>query len=367
MALARSGEEALDLLAAQPVDCVLLDLIMPGLGGETTCRQIKGAQGIREIPVILLTALEDHETMIRGLEAGADDYISKSSDFTVLKARVLAQIRRKQFEDETRQIREPLLQRDAEAAEARVARQLAETRAAFAEELRRKNAELETFSYSVSHDLRAPLRSIDGFSQALIEDHSSQLDEAGHAHLRRIRAAAHRMAQLIEDLINLSRIDRAEMVRAPVHLSAMAHRIVERLETSERGRPTTFVVQSGVFAQVDPHLIEIVLENLLGNAWKFTRKADMPRIEFGSVEENGMTTFFVKDNGARFDPAYAHKLFAPFQRLHTDKEFPGTGIGLATVRRIVERHGGRVWAEAAVGHGAVFRWTSSAEGKRDLS
>jgi DNA-binding response OmpR family regulator len=367
VALARSGEEALDLLAAQPVDCILLDVVMPGLGGEATCRQIKGAQGIRDIPVILLTALEDRETMIRGLDAGADDYIAKSSDFAVLKARVFAQMRRKQLEDETRQIRERLLRTEVEATEARAARELAEARAALAEDLRRKNAELEAFSYSVSHDLRAPLRSIDGFSQALLEDCASQLDANGRAHLQRIRAAAQRMGHLIDDLLELSRIDRADLVRTRVDLAPMAHRIAERLTKSDPGHAVTFVAEGQAFAEVDPNLIEIVLENLLGNAWKFTRKTAMPRVEFGTVQRDQISTFFVKDNGAGFDPAYAGKLFAPFRRLHTEKEFPGTGVGLAIVWRIVDRHGGRVWADGAVGRGAAFRWTLPASRRESPS
>ncbi len=357
VALGRSGEEALDLLAAQPVDCVLLDLIMPGQGGELTCRHIKGAPGLRDIPVILLTALEDRDTMIRGFEAGADDYIAKSSDFSVLKARILAQIRRKQFEDETRHIREELLHREVEAAEARAARELAETRAALAEDLRRKNEELEAFSYSVSHDLRAPLRSIDGFSQALLEDYSENLPPKAQDYLRRVRAAAQRMGELIDDLIQLSRVERSELRRERVDVSRMAHQVAASLSKSAPERQVAFVIEPDVVAEVDPRLFQIVLENLLGNAWKFTGKTIAPTIAFGATRDGGRTTLFVKDNGAGFDPARAAKLFAPFQRLHSESEFPGTGIGLATVQRIVGRHGGRVWAEGTPAQGATFSLT----------
>jgi two-component system NtrC family sensor kinase len=366
VALGRSGEEALDLLAAQPVDCVLLDLIMPGQGGELTCRHIKGAPGIRDIPVIMLTALEDRDTMLRGFEAGADDYIAKSSDFSVLKARVLAQIRRKQFEDETRHIREQLLRREVEAAEARAAHELAETRAVLAEDLRRKNAELEAFSYSVSHDLRAPLRSIDGFSQALLEDYSDALPSKGQDYLRRVRAAAQRMGELIDDLIELSRVERSELRRERVDLSQLAHAVAASLRKSDPDRDVTTAVQPDVVADVDRRLVQIALENLMGNAWKFTARTAKATIEFGATLDGGVATLFVRDNGAGFDPTRAAKLFAPFQRLHPESMFPGTGIGLATVQRVVSRHGGRIWAESTVDQGATFFWTVSPPKRKGL-
>ena len=231
--LARSGEEALELLAVQSVDCILLDLVMPGLGGHETCRRIKAAPSMRDTPLILLTSLDDRDAMIRGLGAGADDYIQKSSEFEVLKARVRAQIRRKQFEDENRRIRETLLQKELEAQEARGARELAETRAVLVEELERKNRELEAFSYSISHDLRAPLRVIDGFSQALLEDCGERLDAKGKEHLQRIRAGAQRMAALIDDMLALSRVGRADLERERVDLSAEARR------RRGRGAPAT--------------------------------------------------------------------------------------------------------------------------------
>jgi DNA-binding response OmpR family regulator len=354
VALARSGEEALDLLAAQPVDCILLDLIMPGLGGEATCQRIKGAPGIRDIPVILLTALEDREAMIHGLGAGADDYITKSNDFTVLKARVLAQIRRKQFEDETRHIREQLLHREVEAAEARAARALAETRAAMADELRRKNAELETFSYSVSHDLQAPLRAIDGFSRILLEDYSDKVDSVGQDYLRRVGDAAKRMGSLIDALLQLSRIGRAGLRREPVDLSKLARESAKDLAGT---RSVRWEIQDGVVASGDAQLLRAVFDNLLGNAVKFTARTEEPAIRFGASYHGDELVYVVADNGAGFDMAHADGLFAPFRRLHNQDDFPGTGIGLATVYRIIDRHRGKIWAEGAVGQGAKFFWT----------
>lgn len=355
--LARCGEEALALLAVQAVDCILLDIMMPGIGGQETCRRLKLVPGLRDIPVIMLTALEDREAMIQGLGAGADDYIAKSNDFEVLRARVLAQIRRKQFEDENREIREQLLRREMEALEARAVRELAETRATLVKELERKNKELEAFSYSVSHDLRAPLRSIDGFSQALLEDHADVLDAVGKNYLGRVRAAAQRMGELIDDLLQLSQVGRAALERNTVNLSALARDVVTILEKTHPDKTSQAVIEEDMMVEGDASLLRIVLENLLGNAWKFTKNVSCATIEIGSTLRDGSIVYFVHDNGAGFDMTYADKLFSPFQRLHSEAEFPGTGIGLATVQRIIERHGGRVWAEGKVGHGADFFWT----------
>ena len=224
-------------------------------------------------------------------------------------------------------------------------------------QLEAANKELEAFSYSVSHDLRAPLRGIDGFSQALLEDYADRLDGEGQDYLRRIRAATQRMARLIDDLLNLSRITRAGLRREPVDLSAIARSVAEQLARSHPGRKVEFRIAEGVKAEGDPHLLRVALENLLGNAWKFTGKTPAARVEFGVTEADGAPAYFVRDNGAGFDMAYAGKLFGAFQRLHDAREFEGTGIGLATVQRVVRRHGGRVWAEGAPGLGATFYFT----------
>ncbi len=355
---AHSGEEALELLAVEQVDCILLDLLMPGLGGQETCRRVKAVPGVRDIPLIMLTALDDRAAMLAGLGAGADDYIQKSAELDVLRARVRTQVRRKQLEDETRRIREELLRKEIEATEARAARELAETRAALVEELERKNRELEAFSYSVSHDLRAPLRSIDGFSQALLEDHADQLDATGQGHLHRVRAAAQRMAELIDDMLQLSRVSSADLQPAHCDLSELARGVIAELRRQEPDRAVDVVIQDGLHIDGDSRLLRVALENVLGNAWKFTGKTVAPRIELG-VEAQALpsSVFFVRDNGAGFDMAYADKLFRPFQRLHSAGDFPGTGIGLATFQRVIERHGGRVWAEGEVGGGATFFFT----------
>jgi DNA-binding response OmpR family regulator len=361
---ARSGEQALEMLGAQPVDCILLDRLMPGLDGTETCRRIKASAATRDIPLIMLTAMEDREAMIEGLSTGADDYVLKSSEDEVLKARVRAQLRRKQIEDESRRIRMQLLRTELEAAEARAARELAETKAALVEELERKNrdlaavnSELEAFSYSVSHDLRAPLRSIDGFSQALLEDYAERLDAQGKRFLNSVRESAQQMAQLIDDLLALSRVTRQELHRSSVDLSALARRIVERLRAEPPARETEIVIAEGLTAVGDGRLLEVALANLLGNAWKFSGRRERARIEFGQQPDSGHGIFFVRDNGAGFDMTYAEKLFGVFQRLHTTAEFDGTGVGLAIVQRVVHRHGGRIWAEAAPDRGATFYFT----------
>lgn len=219
------------------------------------------------------------------------------------------------------------------------------------------NKELEAFSYSVSHDLRAPLRGIDGFSQALLEDEGDKLSEDGKGYLRRIRAGAQRMAELIDDLLRLSRVSRSDFVRDRVDLSAVAETVVAELRRAHPERNIAVSIQAGVNANADARLARIALENLIGNAWKFTSKAAEARIEFGARVDGAELVYFVRDNGAGFDMKYADRLFGAFQRLHTDKEYPGTGIGLATVQRIVLRHGGRIWVEAAVGQGATFQFT----------
>jgi two-component system, NtrC family, sensor kinase len=354
---ARSGEEALEMLAAQLVDCILLDLLMPGIGGQETCRRIKGSPVVRDIPLILLTGTGDKNAMIDGLTSGADDFISKSSEFEVLKARVRAQIRRKQFEDEHRRVREELLRREIEAAEARAAREAAEIKASLADELERKNKELEAFSYSVSHDLRAPLRAIEGFGTLLAEEYAERLDERGLGYLLRVRQSSTRMGELIEDLLELSRIGRAELRRVAVDLADLAHGVIEELHRREPERTVAVEVARPLAVEADPGLLRIVLENLIGNAWKFTSKAAAPRIDVGVTLVEGASAFYVRDNGAGFQMRYADKLFAPFQRLHKETDFPGTGIGLATVHRIIDRHGGRVWAESAPGSGTTLYFT----------
>jgi K+-sensing histidine kinase KdpD len=228
-------------------------------------------------------------------------------------------------------------------------------------DLQAANEELEAFSYSVAHDLRAPLRSIDGFSQALYEDCGDRLGPDGIGHLTRVRRAAQHMGRLIDDLLGLSRLSRADLRRSCVDVSELGRAVLAGLTEAQPDRDVEIVVQPGLVTQADPRLLEVVLTNLLGNAWKFTGKRASARIELGAQVNERPVVYFVRDNGAGFDSSAATKLFGVFQRMHAATEFDGTGIGLAIVQRIVFRHGGRVWAEAEVDRGATFYFTLEAE------
>ena len=224
-------------------------------------------------------------------------------------------------------------------------------------ELEAANNEMEAFVYTVAHDLRAPLRSIDGFSRILVEDCGERLNPPERGHLERVRVATQQMEQLIEGMLRLSGLSRSDPRITPVNLSALAERVLADLQNQEPERKVTLVVAPGLMAQGDPILLQAVLENLLGNAWKFTAKAAVARIEFGCVNVEGLPTFFVHDNGVGFNMAYRGKLFGVFQRLHRNDEFPGTGVGLASVQRIIHRHHGRVWAESDPSLGTTFYFT----------
>jgi signal transduction histidine kinase len=230
------------------------------------------------------------------------------------------------------------------------------------QELAASNQELESFAYSVSHDLRSPLRGIAGFSMAVLEDYSDVLDETAHDYLNRMHKGAVRMSELIDDILSLSQVSRGEMHSEVIDMTALALTIAEELRSQEPGRKAKLVISDNLEAYGDTRLMYLVLENLLGNAWKFTRKQRSTRIEFGATEQENETVFFVRDNGVGFDMKYIDKLFDVFQRLHHADEFEGTGIGLAIVTRIIGRHGGRTWAEGNVGTGATFYFTLPSEG-----
>jgi light-regulated signal transduction histidine kinase (bacteriophytochrome) len=235
--------------------------------------------------------------------------------------------------------------------------ELAHTRREWTKELEQSNKELEAFSYTVSHDLRAPLRAIDGFSKALLDEYSGRLDDQACHYLQRVRMAAQKMSTLINDLLEWSRVSRGTLKKELIDLSELARGIVAELQQKDAARQVTLHIADGLSATGDRHLVTTVLVNLLGNAWKYTSETSAPQIAFGCLNHGAPPVFYIRDNGAGFDMVYAEKLFTPFQRFHTEWEFEDTGIGLAATQRAVSRHGGRVWAEAEPGAGATFYFT----------
>jgi signal transduction histidine kinase len=321
------GLTALAAAQSESPDLVLTDVMMPGLDGFGLLRELRADARTRTVPVILLSARAGEESTVEGLDAGADDYLAKPFSAPELLARVRTHL------------------------------DLARARREWAQQLEQANQELESFSYSVSHDLRAPLRAIDGFSKMLLDEYGEKLDQQGCRYLDRVRAGIQKMSVLINDLLDLSRMSQVALRKESLNLTELARAAVADLQEREPARKVTVEIADGLSALGDTRLITIVLVNLLGNAWKYTAKQPEARIMLGQENKGNEKVYFVRDNGAGFDMAYADKLFAPFQRMHRDSEFEGTGIGLATVQRIISRLGGRVWAEAAVDTGATFFFT----------
>ncbi|HEX3904653.1 MAG TPA: response regulator [Polyangia bacterium] len=327
---ARSGNEALRLLLRHEFAVVLLDVQMPQMDGYEVAQHARDNPATRHVPIIFVTAThETKENVLRGYDAGAFDLLFKPVDPYILRSKVQVFL-------------DLYLNRLRLRAEIDAHKQTL--------------AEVEAFNYSVSHDLRAPLRPLDGFSEVLLEEYGDKLDDRGRDYLRRIRAAARRMGQLIDDLLELSRVGRLALRRHPVDLSALVASIVEQMRSDQGDREIELLCAAGVEAQVDERVLRIALENLLRNAWKFTAKQPQARIEFGRSSDSNELIYFVRDNGVGFDSTYAEKLFQPFQRLH-GSDYPGTGIGLAIVDRIIRRHEGRIWGESTPGQGATFYFT----------
>ena len=325
------GEQALQLAAEHPSpDLILLDWGLPDITGLAVCQALKAAPATAAIPVIFLTGRSDAEGEVQVFEAGAVDYIRKPLNPALVTARIRMHL--------------------ALAEQSRALRQRTE-------QLESLNRELEAFSYSVSHDLRAPLRAIRGFSLALQQDCGEQLGEQGRDYLQRVMAAGERMEELIVDILALSRVSRSQFETGSVDLSRLVRTTAEVICQQHARSNISISVQEGIEARGDVRLLRIAMENLLENACKFTSQTEHAKIEFGMRIEEGVPVYYVRDNGAGFDPRYADKLFVPFQRLHNNGDYPGTGIGLATVQRVISRHGGRIWGKSGVGQGAEFCFT----------
>ena len=368
LVFAISGEEALKQILDNDFAAILLDVQMPGINGFETAELIRQRRQTANTPIIFITAgPQTSETMLRGYSLGAVDFLFKPIIPEILKAKTNVFVNlftmRQEIENNVRRIETINDKLKQEITE----RTLAQSKVSKLnlcledkiQELALSNKELEAFSYSVSHDLRAPLRSMDGFSLMLQEDYSEKLDEAAKGYLLRIREASLRMNQIIDDLLRLSRIIRSDLRLEPIDLSLLIQSISDTCRNASPNRNVELIIAPHVRVMADMNLIQLALENLIGNAWKFTQKAADSRIEFGvDIQEtdrtSGEITCFIKDNGVGFDMTLADKLFTPFQRLHPQSEFSGTGIGLAIVHRIIAKHGGRIWAEAQVGGGAIF-------------
>jgi signal transduction histidine kinase len=387
------------LASQEDIDVVLMDLNLPDSRGLETLTKLQ--TGFPHLPIVIMTSLDDEELAHQAVRLGAQDYLIKGTvGGELLRRTLIYAIERKQAEEEIIKLNDELkrnvaelqaanaglresrraalnlmedslaARQQAEAANAELRRQIAERKKAEADvmqlsedmvernvELELANKELESFIYSISHDLRAPIRTMSGFAKIVLEDYAGRLDEQGKDYLVRIHRGSEKATRLIDDLLHLSKISRQEVVRIEADISKIASSIVAELRESDPGRDVEVHIAKGLAAFADPRLIEIVLSNLLGNSWKFTSKKQDARIEFGTVKQDGKAVYYVKDNGAGFDPNYTEKMFLPFHRLHSEQEFEGTGIGLTIVERIIRRHGGNIWAEGEKDKGATIYFT----------
>lgn len=376
-----NGREALRAALNQDFAVILLDVRLPDMDGFETASLLRERVRSRHTPIIFLTAVDKDDTQVsKGYSLGAVDYIFKPLDPEILRAKVSVFIdlyeKKRQIERLNRSLEERVRQRTielesanrdlehevrerkrAEEAVRQLNSELEERVRARTAELEAANDELRAFSYSVSHDLRSPLRKIEAFSQLLVDECKDRLGSPADEYLSRIRAASRHMNALIEDMLKLSRVSREQMKRESVNLSALARDILDEYQHGDPTRQVTTHVDDGLVVHGDEALLRIALDNLLGNAWKFTGGQEEGQISFQRTKLDGEEAFCISDNGAGFDMNYADKLFHAFQRLHPSHTFPGTGIGLAIVHRIIKRHGGRIVGEGAVNKGASFTFT----------
>jgi len=370
------GEGALQLIDEKKTILIISDIMMPGMDGYTLCKHLKGNSALKDIPVILLTSLRDPLDIIKGLQSGADNFITKPFDDNYLLARIeylllnrelqrtgtsdiaieisfrgekyLINSGKKQILDLLLSVYEAAVQRNDELMRTQAELQKLN------EDLVAANQELDSFAHTVSHDLRSPLNLILGYLQVIMEDKTEMLDAETLKFLGIVRQSATTMAALIEDLLNFARSARTEVNKSVVDIGEIAGKIIQELKMKTPPRQVDVDIADSLTVNADPQLMRIVMENLLNNAWKYTSKTANPVIQIGKETLPGETLIFVMDNGDGFHQHDAKKLFYPFQRLHTNMEFPGVGVGLATVKRIIERHGGRIWATGEKGVGARF-------------
>jgi len=339
---ASSGADGLRQLLRQEFAVVLLDVRMPMMDGFETAQLIRQRPRSELTPIIFVTALDQAETdMGRGYDLGAVDFVFAPVVPAILRAKVAVFVELYRAQQELRRYRSQLEVLVEERTTALTA----------------INRELEAFSYSVSNDLRAPLLAFDGMSKALLEDYGTKLDKKAKDYLLRMRRASQRMTSVFDGLQSLFRLTSGEIHREPIDITGLAKEVVREIRAEEPSRKVKVEIGEGIKGSGDKRLVRILLANLLNNAWKFTASEKEPRIEVGTEIVDGESRVYVRDNGVGFDMIYAHRLFGAFQRLHSQSDFPGAGIGLATARRIVNRHGGRIWAEGAVGEGATFYFT----------
>ncbi|MBU1367927.1 MAG: response regulator [Bacteroidetes bacterium] len=374
--ICKNGEEAFNQALKEKPILIISDIVMPVMDGYTFCSKIKSKPDLKDIPVILLTSLSDPLDIIKGLQAGADNFITKPYESNYLISRIkyllanrflhkhgsanmsmdiMFQNQRFQINSDKKQILDLLLS-VYEAAISRneklleVQKELQKAN----DNLIAANEELEAFAHTVSHDLKTPLNGIIGFSDLLKMEYGDKMDEDAQEYIDWIIKSSNNMSHLIEDLLQFSRSGRAEINPEEINLSVMTREIISELRSSAFTSDYKVEIEEDVIVNADPKMMRVVLQNLLGNALKYSQKAKSPEITFGTREYHGHHVIYVKDNGAGFDMAKADTLFQPFIRLHSNSEFQGTGVGLSTVKRIIERHDGEIWFESVPGKGAVF-------------
>jgi len=373
-----NAEEAYAAALTEKPELIISDIVMPGMDGYEFCKKVKNTEGLSRVPIILLTALQDPQDIIRGLQAEADNFITKpykekyllsrmqhllnnretriSGDDKVIELRLGDQ--KYQIDSDKKQILELLLsvyeaaiQRNEELIAIKAELETAN------QNLTQANQELEAFSRTVSHDLRSPLNGIIGFSDLLLANNDSSLDDESKEFLGIIRSSAWSMANLIQDLLEFARSGLVEIEEELINLTEIATEAILEIRQRDPERVVNVEIEADLLVKADKKMMKVVLNNLLGNAFKYSANTENAEIRFGKKDYYGQNLFFVSDNGAGFDMAQAHKLFQPFQRLHSSNEFKGTGVGLSTVQRIVEKHGGQIWAESEINQGATFYFT----------